>query len=299
MKPGISAIVVVHNQADLLRKCLDSIYSWVDEIILVDLESTQDIKSIAPQYQAKYIPHKKVAIVEEVRQESLKLAHHEYVLFIDPDESISFDLAQTIQEKLKSNPTFIKMPRQNYIFGKWIEHTLWWPDYQVRLFKQNVMNWPTTLHAQPELPGDGITLEASPKNAIEHLNYISIDEWFDKSNRYSKTKALEMISSGEKLTLSQATQSSVGEIMQRFFQAQGYKDGMHGLILTILQSFYHFQVYAYYWEAMKYSDLESEVTIKLFPRTWFSHGMAETLYWDKNTSIVANIKSKLARRLIK
>jgi hypothetical protein len=74
---------------------------------------------------------------------------------------------------------------------------------------------------------------------------------------------------------------------------------MHGLILSILQSFYYFMVYAYYWEAMKYADLENAATIKSFPRTWFSHGLAETLYWDKNTNIVANIKSKLARRLIK
>lgn len=55
MKPGISAIVVVHNQLDLLKKCLDSIYSWVDEIILIDLESTEDIKSVVAQYQAKYV----------------------------------------------------------------------------------------------------------------------------------------------------------------------------------------------------------------------------------------------------
>lgn len=298
MNPGISAIVIVHNQVDLLKKCLDSIYSWIDEIILVDLESTDDIKSLAPQYQAKYVAHKQVAIVEEVRQESLKLAHHEYVLFLDPDETISENLAKTIQEKIESKPTYIKIPRQNYIFGKWIEHSLWWPDYQVRLFKKNVITWPTSLHAQPEISGEGVILQATPNNAITHLNYVSLDEWFDKNKRYAKTKAKEITKSGEELTLAKTIKSSVGEIMQRFFQAQGYKDGMHGLVLSILQSYYHFQIYAYYWEATKYKDLETESSIKSFPRTWFSHGLSEVIHWDKAKSFTKVIKEKFVRRMI-
>lgn len=298
MKPGISAIIVVHNQLDLLKKCLDSIYSWVDEIILIDLESTEDIKSLVPQYQAKYISHKHVEIVESVRQESLKHAGYEYVMFLDPDETIPESLAQTIQDKIASGPSYLKIPRQNYIFGKWIEHTLWWPDYQVRLFKKNVMTWPTTLHAQPIVQGEGITLTASPDNAINHLNYLSIDEWFDKSKRYAKTKAQEMIHNGEELTLIKTMQASVGEIMQRFFKSQGYLDGMHGLVLSILQSFYHFQIYAYYWEGKKYAELETEATIKSFPRTWFSHALSETLHYDKAVSTLKSIKAKLVRRMI-
>jgi len=117
--------------------------------------------------------------------------------------------------------------------------------------------------------------------------------------RYAKADAIERVESGQKLSLVQATRLSVSELISRFFAGEGYRDGMHGLVLAILQSFYYFMVYAYYWEAKKYKDLESESTIQSFPRVWFSHGLSEVLYWDKKHNFLANIKSKLVRRLIK
>lgn len=300
MKPGISAIVIVHNQIDLLKKCLDSVYRWVDEIILVDLESTQDIKSIAPQFGAKYIPHKKVAIVEEVRKKSLKLAHHEYVLFLDPDETVPQTLADDLQEKVQTREfDYFVTPRQNYVFGKWVCHSRWWPDLQTRIFRAGHVTWGTKLHEAPVPMGVGHTYPKTEDFAIHHDNYRDLDEFIAKNMRYAKADALERVSSGDALSLSQAIKLSVSELISRFFAGEGYRDGMHGLVLAILQSFYYFVVYAYYWEAMKYKELETEATIKSFPRTWFSHALSETLHWDKSVSGVKLIQAKLVRRMLR
>ena len=190
------------------------------------------------------------------------------------------------------------MPRQNNVFGKWIEHSLWWPDYQTRFFKHNVITWPNHLHAQPTLTGEGVTLSADPKNAIQHLNYISIDEWTDKNQRYAKADAIERIKAGNNYSFADAIRLSVGEIIRRFFQAQGYKDGMHGMILSIFQSYYYFLVYAYYWEAKKYAQLETPESIRRFPRDWFTHALSEVLYWDAHHSPLKKIKEKFVRRLL-
>lgn len=298
MKPGISAIVIAHNQLELLEKCLHSLSTWVDQIVLVDLESTDDIQGLAARYKVDYVLHTKVAIVEEVRQESLKYATEEYVIFLDPDETITPTLSQTLLSSLSDQPAYIKIPRQNYVFGKWIEHSQWWPDYQIRLFKKSAMSWPTDLHAQPEIQGDGITLDPLEKNAITHLNYLSIDQWNEKNNRYAKTEALEYLQKGVHFTLAAALKKSIGQIIDRFFAGEGYKDGLHGLVLSIFQSFYYFMVYAYYWEAKKFAQLESDSTIRSFPRTWFSHGLSEVMYWDKAKSPLRVIKEKLVRKMI-
>ena len=298
MKPGITAIIIAHNQSTLLSQCLSSISDWVDQIVIMDLESTDDIKSLAKAVNAKYVLHKLVPIVESVRQDSLQYAQHEYVLFLDPDESIPPTLAKALSVELQKSPAFIQIPRQNYIFDKWIKHSLWWPDYQVRLFKKSALSWPTHLHAQPLATGEGVVLAAEATNAIKHLNYISLDEWFDKNKRYAKTEASELIAGGTHFTLATAMHKSVGQIIERFFSGKGYKDGLHGLVLSLLQSFYYFMVYAYYWEAQGYQDLESASTIKSFPRTWFSHGLSETLYWDRPTNLLKNIKAKFVRRMI-
>ncbi len=298
MKPGISAVIVAHNQADLLTSCLKSIVDWVDEIIVIDLESNEDIKSLASSFKAKYHLHKHVDIVEKVRQESLQYAKHQYVLFLDPDETIPESLAKTLQRLLVTQPIFIKMPRRNYVFGKWIEHAQWWPDYQTRLFQKSAITWPQTLHAQPTILGSGVTLDVAPENAIHHTNYTSVDQWAEKNQRYAKAHALELVGSDSRYTLLDAITKSVGEISGRFFRSAGYKDGMHGLFLSIFQSFYHFQVYAYYWEAKKYASIEDEGNIKSFPRVWFSHGLSEVLFWDKSKSFAKTIKEKFVRRMI-
>jgi len=300
MKPGISAIVVAHNQAELLQNCLHSIEKWVDQIIVIDLDSTEDIKKIAHLSGAQYVTHKLVPIVEEVRQESLKYAEHEYVLFLDPDESIPGTLAKDLTAKIKTGQyDYFVTPRQNFVFGKWVRHSRWWPDQQTRVFRAGKVSWGKTLHEEAVPTGTGYTYPSEENFAIHHDNYQSLDEWISKNMRYAKADAKARVISGDKLSLLSATKLSVSELISRFFAGEGYRDGMHGLVLSVLQSFYYFMVYAYYWEAMKYSDLETESSIKSFPRTWFGHGLTETLYWDKNMSIVANIKSKLARRLIK
>ncbi len=299
MKPGISAIVVVHNQLDLLKKCLDSIYNWVDEIILIDLESTEDIKSVVAQYQAKHISHQKVAIVEEIRQESLKYASHEYILFIDPDETIPADLSLDLQEKIATGEfDYFTTPRQNYVFGKWVKHSRWWPDFQTRIFRQGHVNWGTKLHAEAIPSGNGYTYPVSEKFAIGHLNYQNLDEFIAKNMRYAKADAMERIESGNTLSIVGVIKLSVSELISRFFVAEGYKDGMHGLVLSILQSFYYFMVYSYYWEGKKYRELESESTIKSFPKTWFSHALSEALHYDQASSTLKSIKAKLVRRMI-
>lgn len=299
MKPGISAIVVVHNQLDLLKKCLDSIYSWVDEIILIDLESSEDIKALVPQYQATYISHKKIAIVEEVRQLSIKYAKHEYVMFLDPDEVIPAELGVDLQEKIESSEfDYFVTPRQNYVFGKWMQHSRWWPDLQIRVFRQGHVTWGTQLHEAPVASGNGYTYPASEKFAIVHENYRNLDEFIAKNMRYAKADARSRIDSGDSLSGIGAIKLSVSELISRFFASEGYRDGMHGLILALLQSFYYFMVYAYYWEGKKYAELESESTIKSFPRTWFSHALSETLHWDKASSTLKSIKAKLVRRMI-
>ena len=299
MKPGLSAIIVVYNQANLLSNCLKSIKKLVDEIIILDLESTEDIASIAASFGAKYYKHKKVAIVEEVRQASLKYATYEYVLFLDPDESIGVELAQDLKSKvLTGHYDYFRIPRANYIFGKWVKHSRWWPDFQVRVFRQGKVSWGQNLHAEAAVAGLSHTYEMDEHYAIHHDNYRNLDEYIEKNMRYAKADALERVKAGNDLSLSQATKLSVSELISRFFVGEGYKDGSHGLILAILQSFYYFMVYAYYWEAKKYAEIEIPSELKSFPRTWFSHGLSEVLHWDRATTPIKIIKAKLVRRMI-
>lgn len=299
MKPGISAVIIVYNQGELLKKCLDSLQNWVNEMIIVDLESTEDIEQIAKNYQAIYHREKRVPIVEEVRQKSLKFVQYEYVIFLDPDESIPKTLAKVLADIIKKNTyDYIVTPRQNIAFGKSLMHSRWWPDLQTRVFRVGKLTWPTTLHAVPQVAGLGYTCDAEEQFAISHENYRNLDEFIEKNMRYAKADAKARFNAKQPLSLSETIRLSVSEVMSRFFQGHGYQDGMHGLVLAMLQAFYYFMVYGYYWESQGYSELETEQSIKNFPHAWFSHGLKETLYWEKEGTLFLRLKNKLIKRFL-
>ena len=50
MRPFISACIIVKNEEEMLRNCLESIRSGVDEIIIVDTGSTDSTKKIAREF---------------------------------------------------------------------------------------------------------------------------------------------------------------------------------------------------------------------------------------------------------
>src|SRR5512141_91346 len=52
--PAISVCIVCRNEADKLGPCLESI-SWADEIIVMDLSSTDDSPVVAKKYGARVI----------------------------------------------------------------------------------------------------------------------------------------------------------------------------------------------------------------------------------------------------
>ncbi|HPD45090.1 MAG TPA: glycosyltransferase, partial [Candidatus Woesebacteria bacterium] len=66
-KPLISAVINVRNEADNLDKCLKSIKNLVDEIVVVDMHSTDNSVAIAQKYGAKIYPHRFLRVVEPAR----------------------------------------------------------------------------------------------------------------------------------------------------------------------------------------------------------------------------------------
>lgn len=300
MAAPVSAILIVYNQSELLLRALTSIQHLAAEIIVIDLESTEDLKSVAKTYGAKYIKLPKVEIVELIRQKSLDYASQPYVLFLDADETIPPGLAKEITSLTKQgNFDFFEIPRQNFVFGSWVQASRWWPDYQIRLFKKGSATWPTTIHTPPITSGTSYRFLADPKLAITHQNYQNLDEWFEKNRRYAKSDATSRVASATPLSLVAAMKLSISEFVSRYFAGQGYLDGLRGLVLAILQSFYYFLVYAYYWEIKGYAELESKESLKSFPRAWFAHGLSEIMHWDSlKSSFVKKIKTKLVRKMI-
>lgn len=241
----ISAVLVVKNEEKRLQSCLESL-SFVDEIVVIDDGSTDKTASIAKKFTKKVFQHTSKGYVEAARNFALSKASGEWILLLDADESIPPALSDKLSSLADDEEiNYVRIPRKNIIFSQWIEHnTGWWPDYQLRFFRKGTVYWPEKIHGQPEVSGKGIELEAKEELAIVHENYSSISQFIEKLDRYTTIEANEQnVSSWEDAVIRPGD-----EFISRFFAREGYKDGLHGLMLSSLEAFYSQIVFAKKWE---------------------------------------------------
>ena len=292
----ITGITVVKGRPDHIYACLSSLDHISDEILVADIGMEPSLaEEIAKMKKVRVVQMDTVPYVELIREKVKNMAKYDHVFFLDADEEIPLELSQGLK-KLCTKYDAIKIPRKNMVFGSWVQHSRWWPDYQIRLFRKTTLTWPTKIHQQPVVHGNVFELSAEEKNAILHHNYDSIDDFVLRMMKYAKIEAAEKIEQKKEYHLKEATQTAISEFISRYFAGEGYKDGMLGFTLGILQLFYSFLVYFYYWEKRKYGADSEEPAINI--KRFFAQGLAETIYWGPKR-VVDKILGVLLRRMAK
>lgn len=92
----ISLCMIVKNEEDVLARCLDSVENIVDEINIIDTGSTDKTVEIAKRFTDRVFHFDWTGDFAKARNESLKHATKEYILYLDADDV----LLPADQEKL-------------------------------------------------------------------------------------------------------------------------------------------------------------------------------------------------------
>lgn len=82
----ISLAMIVKNEEKNIRRCLNSVYGVVDEIIIVDTGSKDKTKEICSLYTDKVYDFKWIDDFSAARNYSYELATMEYILWLDADD---------------------------------------------------------------------------------------------------------------------------------------------------------------------------------------------------------------------
>lgn len=236
MNPTLSVVINTKNAVRTLEACLQSV-RFADEIIVADMKSTDQTLAIATQAGAKIIPVPESKYVEPARNEAIAAARSDWILIVDADETVSETLATTIRTLLtKKGVDAYQLPRKNLIFGQWVRHTGWWPDYQLRLFRAGVVHWPSEIHSVPVVDGVTESLAASAENALVHDNYPSVHSFIERLNRYTDIQAETALDTSELITQQRLIHTLTDEFVSRYCAQNGYRDGVVGLYLSWMQA---------------------------------------------------------------
>lgn len=278
---SISVVINTLDQEKDIKRVLESV-KWADEVIICDMYSQDRTVELAKKMGAKVFSHKRLDFVEPARNFAISKATSDWILILDPDEEVSEDLSERlIQISSQMNDiNFIKIPRKNLIFGKWIRSSGWWPDYNIRFFKKGKVSWGDKIHRPPEVLGEGLDLSVDEKWAIIHHHYESIPQFLERMIRYTKIQSEELSKDGYEFAWQDLIKEPLSEFLRRFFAERGFEDGLHGLVLALLQAFSQLLVYLRIWEkeGFKSQDIKLESFRQLNDESvkqlnyWFKYG---------------------------
>lgn len=181
----ISACLMVKDEEELLPGCLESIRSWVDEIIVVDTGSTDKTIEIAKSYGAKLFHQPWEGSFSKHRNHTMENATGDWILIIDADEKMVTEdiplllkvMSEPIAKIISINVINVYRDRQN--------RSVFLPS--VRLFKRELgVHYEGIVHNQIKTPDDVPVVRANVR--LEHYGYDLTPEKMKK--KFERSKAL-------------------------------------------------------------------------------------------------------------
>lgn len=254
----LSVVITAYNSTPTIKKCLEAV-KWTNEIIVVDSESTDGTIEICREYPNCRVLQNPSAYPNIKRNYGYEQASGDWILTLDSDEIVPPELSGEIRQILSSDNIrydgYLASGRE-LMFGKWLYYVQGQKHRPQRyfLFKKGYLRYECKrIHEMPQITGKWGYL----KNWYDHEPFsYTISTFINKMNIYTD-KDMEVV------TLAEAVKRFKWHRMillplKTFFimyiKHQGFRDGAHGLILSILYSFYAFVGYAKLWEFIYYKN---------------------------------------------
>lgn len=241
----ISALILAKNEEEMIGDCIKQL-DFVDEILVLDQNSTDDTSMIASKLGARVLKTNSNRF-DLCRNTLKEEAKYNWLLYVDADERISVEAGNKIKNLVNIDEcSAYYFPRKNYVLGKWLKHGGWWPDYVPRLFrKKDLIGWQGEVHESPVINGK----VGYVKNTISHLTARNIAKMLEKSIKWAKIEA-KLYADNQHANVStlKVLKATLSEFLNRYFFKLGLLDGIIGLIEAIFQSLHRAMILTYLWE---------------------------------------------------
>jgi len=242
----LSVIIITYNEEENIKDCLESV-KWSNEIVVVDSFSSDKTVEIAREFTPKVFQNKWTNFSQQ-KNLALAKASNEWVLNIDADETVTPELKEEILAIVNSQFSTLEgyyIPRKNHYMGRWIRHCGWYPDYKLRLFRKGKGRFnERTIHESVVVEGKKGFL----KSCLSHYSYKNLSDHLSRIDKFSTLGAEQMFRDGKTARFFDLLFRPLTRFIKMYLIKRGYLDGIYGLIVSVMGSFYVFTKYLKLWE---------------------------------------------------
>ena len=246
----VSVVIITKNEAHNISGALESV-RWADDRVVVDSGSTDQTVEIARRYTDRVSTREWQGYGAQ-KNYATGLATHDWVLSLDADERVTPELESEIRVLMASAPPRqgYRIPRTSRYLGRWIRSTDWYPDHQLRLYDRRVARWNTRqVHESVAVNGRVGTLRCE----LQHYAYRDLSHHLATIDHYTTLAVKQMVAEHQHANWFDLVGHPPIVFIRNYLLHRGFRDGVPGLIASLMNSYYVFLKYAKLW-AIEHSD---------------------------------------------
>lgn len=253
-KLPISAVVACFNEAHLIEACLQSV-QFCQEVIVIDLGSSDDSVRITSKYATKTLYHPRLPDVSPIRNWAVDKTQHDWILFIDPDERIDPQLAKDIAHTLQNiddRVAAISVPWQFYFGNTKLRGTFWGvEDAQktILIHKAKVIV-PNEVHRGYVIDETIFQIQKIKQernNVLHHFWMRNYTQLYEKHQRYLKLEGEAKYVAGWRYNRKKQFKHFLTSFYDSFIIYKGWRNGVTGFLLSLFYAWYNFSI----WNSLK------------------------------------------------
>lgn len=227
----LSVAIITYNEEHNIGRCIDSVMSVADEVLVLDSLSTDNTCAIAVAKGARVVQQPFAGYIEQ-KNAALGLSQFDLVLSLDADETLDERLQQAILAAKNEKPAAgYTMNRCTYYCGKFIRHGAWYPDRKLRLFNKQLAQWGgANPHDKVEFHSPQPTRHLS--GDILHYSYYSMEEHITQNNKFSTISAESYFSRGKRTSLFRIWFNPCWAFFSGYILRGGFRDGFYGYVIA-------------------------------------------------------------------
>ena len=226
----ISAYILTFNSAEKIEAAVTSVL-WADEIVVADSYSTDRTAEIAQAHGARVIQIP-FSTFGGLRNGAVDACKHEWIFSLDSDERCTPEVRDEILALLAGEPAHdaYLVPRRNYMMGRWIRGSGWYPNYRPPQFFRK-----GKLRATLDPMHDGYELLSDKplgklENAIWQFPFRNLEEVLNKANRYSSLGARAL--THKRVSMWSAMGHASWAFLKHYIFKRGFIDGWAGFVIA-------------------------------------------------------------------
>jgi glycosyltransferase involved in cell wall biosynthesis len=228
--PRISVYIIAFNEGDKIEAALRSV-KWADEIVVADSSSTDATVEIARRYTDRIlqVPFEGFG---KLRNTVLAELTGDWIFSLDADERCTQAAAEEIR-RVAGDPNArdaYLMPRRNYVFGRWMRHSGYFPDFrQPQLFRRGRLRYTEdAVHETYVLDGSlGVLREP-----IAQVPFRDLSQMLYKMQRYSTLGVQRLARRGVRPSMWRALLHASASFLRHYVLKLGALDGWAGFVIA-------------------------------------------------------------------